>query len=218
MLEADGIEYEIKGRKILSNIYLKAEKGEVTGLVGSNGCGKSTLISIIFGSLKAEYSSVRIDGKKLTKGLHPQQIQYLPQFPIFPKSISVEKSFELYSLDPQSFVQYFKNVKVDSKKKFGDLSKGMQRLIKCFIFLKNPCEVTLLDEPFSFVMPVHIEKIKQLIIEEKHKKTIVITDHMFRHIESICDKIYLIKNARTIPIENSEDLIQHGYLPESFFE
>ncbi|PZP49728.1 MAG: ABC transporter ATP-binding protein [Pseudopedobacter saltans] len=217
MLEADGIEYQIKGKKILSNIYLKAEKGEVTGIIGRNGCGKTTLMNVIFGSLKADYASIRIDGQKLKKGINPEQIQYLPQFTILPDNLSLERIAKLYNIDFSEFAQYFK-LKVPENARFGELSKGSQRLLECYIFLKNPCEVTLLDEPFSFIMPIYVEKIKQLINYQKPNKTIIITDHMFRHVNEVCDKLFLIKNGRTIPIKQQNDLIQNGYLPDNYFD
>ncbi|MFT4202465.1 MAG: ATP-binding cassette domain-containing protein [Chitinophagaceae bacterium] len=216
MLEADGIQYSIKGRSILSNVYIKAEKGLVTGVIGSNGCGKSTLMNIVFGSLEAEYASVRIEGEKLKPGLHAKRIQYLPQFTILPENLTVGTIFRLYGHRLEDFVSCFPNVKVKSNARFGHLSKGTQRLVETYTFLKNDCDITLLDEPFSFNAPVYIEKIKQLIEEQKAAKTIVVTDHLYDHIQSVCDTIYLIYNGRTIAVDGPESLVRYGYLPESF--
>ena len=218
MLEVDGVQYEIKGRKILSDIYLKAETGSVTGIVGRNGCGKTTLLNIIFGSLKADYASIRMDGLKLKQGINPSYIQYLPQFTIFPENLTVEKVGKMYEANLSDFVRYFKFPHLIGQKKIGTLSKGTQRLLECYILIQRKCQVVLLDEPFSFVMPIHIEKIKQLIEQEKQLKTIIISDHMFQHVQSISDCIYLIKDGRSITIQRQEDLIQYGYLPEIFFD
>lgn len=216
MLEADGIQYEISNRNILSNIYLRAEQGEVTAIVGSNGCGKSILLQIIFGSVQAAYASIRINGQKLKPGIHSDRIQYLPQFNIFPENINIDKTFQLYDLNKDDFMSCFPTIQMNGKKKLGELSKGTKRLVETYIFLKNDCAVTLLDEPFSFIMPVHIEKIKELINTQKRVKTILLTDHMFLHIQHVCDRLYLIRNGASLLIARPEDLIQYGYLPVSF--
>lgn len=72
----------------------------------------------------------------------------------------------------------------------------------------------MLDEPFSHVAPLHIEKIKTLINLEKHHKTIIITDHMYQHIIDVSDTIYLIKNGSTQLISNLKELESYKYLSE----
>jgi len=70
----------------------------------------------------------------------------------------------------------------------------------------------MLDEPFSQVMPVHIETIKSIINKENMKKGIIITDHLYEHIIDICDEIYVILNGKTYLTKENGDLIKLGYL------
>lgn len=69
----------------------------------------------------------------------------------------------------------------------------------------------MLDEPFSHVMPIHVDAIKQLILREKHKKGIIITDHMYNHIIDICDDLYVIKDGKTYLTKSAEDVERLGY-------
>ena len=80
LLETDSIQLEFDGRRILSDIYIKCETGKITGLLGRNGEGKSCLMKIIYGSLKAE-KSVRIDKTAYYEVYkHPGLLLYLPQY------------------------------------------------------------------------------------------------------------------------------------------
>jgi ABC-type lipopolysaccharide export system ATPase subunit len=71
---------------------------------------------------------------------------------------------------------------------------------------------TLLDEPFSHIMPLHVDRLKQLIERQKAKKGILLTDHMYRHLLDVSDTLYLMKEGKSIYIKDRENLVLHGYL------
>ena len=70
----------------------------------------------------------------------------------------------------------------------------------------------MLDEPFSQIMPIHIDVIKTLILKEKKNKGIIITDHLYKHITDICDNLYVINNEKTFLTNNVEDLVELEYI------
>jgi ABC-type lipopolysaccharide export system ATPase subunit len=70
----------------------------------------------------------------------------------------------------------------------------------------------MLDEPFSQVMPVHVDTIENIIKEEKHNKGIVITDLLYEHVIGICDEIYVIANVKTYLIKDRNELKNLGYI------
>src|ERR1700744_5305727 len=88
-LQVDSVELSFDDRKILQDIYLDCKKGEVVGLLGRNGSGKSSLLKIIFGTLIPTHKYVSIDKEVLDKGYYQNRIAYLPQINYLPKGIKI---------------------------------------------------------------------------------------------------------------------------------
>jgi len=215
ILEIDNVELYFKDKTILNGIYLKAETGKVTGILGSNGCGKSCLLQIIFGSLKPKYKLVRIDREPILKPLYQTNlVKYLPQYSLIPKNLTLKHIFKIYEVDWLEFVKTFEEFNTFEIYKSTQLSGGQLRLVETYIVLKSTSEIVLLDEPFSHLAPLHIEKISALIDEEKTRKAIIITDHFYRNIMESSDDIYLLKNGSTKLIENILELEDYKYLSE----
>ncbi len=70
----------------------------------------------------------------------------------------------------------------------------------------------LLDEPFTHIMPIHIETVKQLIEREKEMKGIILIDHQYQNVIDICDRIYIIENGKTNKVVTETDFQRFGYL------
>ena len=70
----------------------------------------------------------------------------------------------------------------------------------------------MLDEPFSQVMPIHLNTIKDLIVREAQNKGIIVTDHLYKHIVDICDSLYVINNGETYLTKELTDLEKHEYV------
>lgn len=219
ILEIDNVELYFKEKRILNGIYLKAETGEVTGVLGSNGCGKSCLLSIIFGSLKPKYKLVRINNKPILKPLFQTKlVVYLPQHNFIPEALKLKTIFEIFKVSWKGFINNFDSFSIYINSKFNKLSGGERRLIETYIILKSNSKIVLLDEPFSHLAPLHIEKIKALISEEKQNKAIIITDHMYRQIIDISDNIYFLKGGSSKLIKDLKELEDYKYLNMSTFK
>ncbi|MGC1205029.1 MAG: ABC transporter ATP-binding protein [Flavobacteriaceae bacterium] len=207
IFEIDNVELYFKEKRILNGIYLKAETGKVTGILGSNGCGKSCLLNIAFGHLKPKYKLVRINGKAILKPLYQSKlVAYLPQYNFIPNSIKIKSAFNLFNVSWEDFICLFETFDLFKNSKINKLSGGERRLIETYIILKSDREIILLDEPFSHLAPLYVEKIKVLISQEKNNKAIIITDHMYRHIVDVSDDMYLIKNGHSKLINNLKEL------------
>lgn len=213
ILEVDNVELYFKEKRILSGVYLKGESGQVTGILGSNGCGKSCLLNIAFGNLKPKYKLIRIDSKPVLKPLYlTKNAVILPQLNFTPNQMKLKSAFKIFKVDWMDFINTFESLNISKDMRFNRLSGGERRLVETFIILKSDKPIVFLDEPFSHLAPLHIEAIKTIISEEKQRKIIIITDHMYRHIVDVSDNIYLLKNGCTKKIKNLTELEDYNYL------
>lgn len=213
ILEFDGVQFGFDERPLLSGIYVKCETGKVTGLLGRNGSGKSTLLKIVFGALRAETLSVRINNKPvLPPAFRSREIVYLPQDSFIPNDLSLRKILKLYEVPESRLMESFPELEEDFTLEADELSGGKRRLFEVLLLLYSKAPFCLLDEPFTGLTPVFVERLQEVIQQVKSKKGIVITDHLYRQVISLSDTLYLLVNGKTHLIKNQEDLIQRGYL------
>jgi ABC-type lipopolysaccharide export system ATPase subunit len=211
IMEADSIQLGFNGRKILSDIHLKCETGKITGLLGRNGAGKSCLMKIIYGDLKCE-KSIRFDNMMQYEAFkRPDLILFLPQFNFIPPFLSLKRIFKDFELDFSLFSKRFPEFVNRYKSSAGSLSNGGYRLIELYAVLKSKSHFALLDEPFTHFSPIQIENVKELLIEEKANKGLLITDHMFVHITDICDSLYILTNGKIHLTKSVEEIETFGY-------
>ena len=215
IFEIDNVELYFKQKAILKGIYLKAETGQITSILGSNGSGKSCLLNIAFGTLSAKYSHIRLDTKPVLKPLYLTKIAaFLPQHNFTPNQAKVNTLFTLFNISWTTFINEYPEFKTYKNKTINTLSGGERRVIEIYLILKKNAEIVFLDEPFNGVAPLYIEKIKHLIIEEKRHKAIILTDHRYTDVIAIADTIYLIKNGCSKLIKNLSELEDYKYLPQ----
>lgn len=212
-LEVDSIILEFGNKRVLQDVYLKNQTGEITGLLGRNGTGKTCLLNIIYGELAIIDKSVRLDGKTIFSGFrNPCDFRYLPQFSFIPKNLKIKRIFKDFQLSFNEFIGDFPEFRRYYKVKLRKLSGGEQRLIEVYSILKSKTKFCMLDEPFSHIMPVHAEKIKSILKKEKRNKGIIMTDHLYEHITEICDNLYVISNGKTYLTKDLNDLKILGYI------
>lgn len=212
ILEADSIQLEFNGRRILSSVYLKMETGKITALLGRNGTGKTCLMNIIYGSMSCE-KSVRIDHSSQKKAFErPDLLRYLPQFNFIPPQFSLKKIFNDYGLDYTLFEQGFPEFKSKYHSTMRNLSAGEQRTVALYLILKSSTQFVMLDEPFTHLSPVQIDKAKELIMEEKKHKGILVTDHLYKQVIDIANHIYVLANGYMHLVKTIDDIERYGYV------
>lgn len=215
LLEIDSVILEFGYRRVLQDVYLKSETGKITGLLGRNGTGKSCIFKILFGELMATSQSVRINGNSLiTSSRSPKKIRYLPQSHFIPNYLTIKRVLSDFDVDFADLIFHFPEFKKDYSTKLSNLSSGQKRIIEIFVVVTSKTEFCMLDEPFSQVMPLHVDTIKRIIELEKVNKGIIITDHMYKHITEICDDLYVINSGKTYLTKSDIDLENLGYTPK----
>jgi ABC-type multidrug transport system ATPase subunit len=212
-LEADGIQLEFGFRRILSDIYLLCETGKITGLLGRNGQGKTCLMNIIYGSLQAESKSIRFDNQSFPQAFkRPELLMYLPQFNFIPGSLNLKRLFLDFHLSFGDFEKWFPEFSGKYRSLLKDLSGGQRRLTEVYLVARSSSRFAMLDEPFSHLMPIHIETMTEILAEEKQHKGILVTDHLYQPIVNCADRIYVLTNGKTHLARKMEDLDSLGYI------
>jgi ABC-type multidrug transport system ATPase subunit len=212
VLECDGVQLDFGFNRVLSDIYLKCQEGEIVGLLGRNGSGKSCLMKIIFGMVVPSSKSVRINGIPIMSGFMKSTISYLPQHSFTPRNLKLKEAFRVYGVKTSATINYFGELESYLDLRPSELSGGILRILEIMLVSGLPSRYLLLDEPFSGIMPAHIGKLKEFFRNLRQEKGIVITDHLYRHILEVTDRMYLLANGKTHPISHTDQLITHGYL------
>jgi ABC-type multidrug transport system ATPase subunit len=212
LLEVDCVILEFNSKRVLHDIYMKSETGKISGLLGRNGAGKSCLMKIIYGALIPNDRSVQLNGVSMYSGYrNPDDIRFLPQRSFIPGFLTLKKVFKDFELDFLDFTNEFPGFGKFYNAKLKSLSGGERRIVEIFTTLSSKSKFCILDEPFTQVMPVHIDIIKKLIVREKGNKGIIITDHLYKFITDICDDLYVIANGKTYLTKNLQELETLGY-------
>jgi ABC-type multidrug transport system ATPase subunit len=214
-LEFDSIMLEFKMHRVLSAVHMACNTGEVVGLLGRNGSGKSCLMRIVFGSMAAQSKSVRIDGQYLTGDyMRRKRIAYLPQHDLLPDSVTFATALNLFGVKTERIEKSFPELIACLKQKPDQVSGGQRRIFETLLVLFSDHPFCFLDEPFSGVMPMHVERLSEIISAEKSRKGIIVSDHLHRQVRAIADKLYMLANGKTYPIYSEAQLVELGYLLE----
>jgi len=204
---------------ILSGVYLHCSPGDIIALLGRNGCGKSTLMKIIFGTLRAQHSYIRLNGKRITKAYLSCKVGYLPQHSFLPDDESVERLVRLLIDEPKVVDELLSHDRVQKmkKQKIYQLSGGERRYLELRILMSQPTDFLLLDEPFSGLEPIYKTLISELIMQHSAQKGFVISDHSYHDVLEIASHILLLQNGACRPIVDRKEL-EYFYVPEGTFD
>jgi ABC-type lipopolysaccharide export system ATPase subunit len=215
-LEVDSIRKSFGDKPVLTDIALACKPGDIIGLLGRNGTGKSTLLRIIFGTLFTDYKFIRLNSEILNQPFKSKnKIAYLPQDNFLPKNITVNKVVEVYSddFDQKGFLEDEVLSKV-TRTKIGNLSGGESRYLEVKLLLNLNSIFVLLDEPFNGISPLHAELIKTMILKKSSQKGIILTDHDYRNVLDVANKYYLLFDGGLKSVKTKQNLIDWGYVPQ----
>ena len=219
-LHVDSITKSYNGNPLLSDVFLKCELGEIIGVLGRNGCSKSTLLKIIYGVESSTNKFVRIGDRVIknvsdTKGL----LSFLPQDGYLPYGVRIRTLINCF-LPKESRTILYENdfMKPYLDKKINNLSGGERRIIEVLMMVHSPSKFLLLDEPYTGISPIVKEELNKIILSCKKSKGVIITDHDYESVLNIVDKVVLLKNGNTKHIKNNEELVEYGYLSKERYD
>ncbi len=191
----------------LDNISLELKQGTVLGVIGENGAGKSTLIKLILGLLHKTSGEILVFNKQLEQNETKikEDIGYVSELTALPsdyKPYYIDKVFKkIYpKWNSDEFFKYLDKFKIDQKKKFSDLSRGMRAKLSLATSLCHDAKLLILDEPTSGLDPVVrnevLDILREFMLDETH--SILISSHITSDLESIADEIAFIHNGKLL--------------------
>lgn len=218
-LDVRSVIHSFGKRQVLSSIAFTCRTGDVIGIFGRNGTGKSTLLKILFGTLQANKSEVYIDNELAgAKTAINKQVAYHHQEVFLPKHTTVKNLIPLYFPDgeKQNKLFYDQQINKIENQKVGALSLGQQRYLQFLLILHLDHYFVLLDEPFSMLEPLLKELIKEKIELHKSCKGFIITDHYFADVLQVANIKKVITDGVMKVVDKDTDLIDLGYLSDKF--
>jgi lipopolysaccharide export system ATP-binding protein len=220
-LTAEGLTKLYGRRRVVNEVNLEINPGEVVGLLGPNGAGKTTTFYIIVGLIWPDGGSIYLNGEDISKCpmyiRARKGINYLPQEPSIFRKLTVEENImailETLKLNTDERKERLAELlgELDlfhlSGEKAYSLSGGERRRVEITRALVTSPQYILLDEPFAGIDPLAVTDIQKIIYKLKSKGIgIIISDHNVRETLSVCDRAYII-NEGTVLVEGNPDAI-----------
>jgi len=217
ILHIDSITKSFSEKKILHDVYLSCETGKTVSILGRNGCGKSTLFQIIFGTLKGDTQYIQFNDTILQNQFdRKNRIAYLPQYSFLPKNVKVEHLINLFcNKENTEKLKDLDLIKPHINTTPNKLAGGEVRLLEVLLIIYSSAEFILLDEPFNSLSPKIVSFVKGLIKEQSKVKGFVISDHLYQDVLDISDEVYLLAESYLKPIKDLTELKRFNYLPKN---
>lgn len=209
---------------VLKDISFEVSSGEVVGLIGLNGAGKSTTISEIIGLLQPYQGSVTLDGLQLLENpeSYRRKIGYIPETPILYEELTLQEHLDTVALAyglgeqqelRQRLLQLFR---LEDKLDWYPInfSKGMKQKVMIIAALMIEPSLLIVDEPFLGLDPLAIRDLTTIIAEEKAKGTAVLmSTHVLDSAEKMCDRFVILHHGEILAKGSLEELRQKFSLP-----
>ena len=197
---------------VLRDFSLEIPAGKIIGLLGPNGCGKSTLIKLIAGLLQPTSGEILVDGHPI--GEHSKAvISYLPERTYFSSRMKVEglvKYFEDFyaDFDSERAFKLLGDLGINPKANLNTLSKGTKEKVQLILVMSRNAKLYLLDEPIAGVDPAAREYILSTIVSNYNPEaSIIITTHLITDVEQVLDDfLFLGYGGKILKSGNAEDV------------
>ena len=199
-----------KGHPVLAGLNLQIPAGRIVGLLGPNGCGKSTLIKLIAGLLQPDRGEISVGGHPIGAESNAL-ISYLPERPYFSTNMKVSQLIEFFrefyaDFDVQRAYKLLADLGIDPTAQLKTLSKGTKEKVQLILVMSRNAKLYLLDEPIAGVDPAAREYILSTIVSNYNPgASIVITTHLITDVEQVLDDfVFLGFGGQVLKAGNAE--------------
>ncbi|MBQ0725418.1 MAG: LPS export ABC transporter ATP-binding protein [Cycloclasticus sp.] len=224
-LRAENISKQFNQRKVVDQVSINVNSGEVVGLLGPNGAGKTTSFYMTVGLIKPDSGHVFLDDQDITQSpMHVRAregLGYLPQEPSIFRKLSVEDNILAILQTRHDLSSGQQQLQLDElllefglnhlrKQSAMALSGGERRRLEIARSLATEPRFILLDEPFAGVDPISVIDIQKIIHHLCERGIgVLITDHNVRETLGTCDRAYILNNGKVITEGSAEDILEH---------
>ena len=223
-LEVNKLSKKFNNIEAVKNITFLIEKNKTLGLLGPNGCGKTTSIGMMLGLIKPTSGNVYIDGKDINKSEKSSLlslINFASPYVELPKKLTVKQNLEVYGRlygvknlkDRIIEISEDLNLVLYLNKKTGELSSGQKNRVSLAKSLINKPKLLFLDEPTASLDPDIGDFVRNYIEEYKKKNelTILLASHNMREVERLCNNVIMMKEGKIVDKGTCKELIdKHG--------
>ena len=234
MIEVINLSKSFKNTNAVKSVNFKIKKNHTLGLLGPNGCGKTTTIGMMLGLVSPSKGEILIENKNLNDFRRDEilkRFNFASPYVELPKKLTVKQNLEiygrLYGIKDLSIrineISSDLDIKSFFERKTGELSSGQKNRVSLAKSLINKPEILLLDEPTASLDPDIGDFIRSYIqnYKSKNKVTVLLASHNMNEVERLCDSIIMMKKGKIIDKGTSKELIKkHGRnnLEETFLK
>lgn len=201
-------------QKALNKVSFTIKKGEIVGFLGPNGAGKSTMMRVLTTYYKANSGDAVVNGFNVSQSQQNVQksIGYLPEHnPLYVEMYVKEYlafNANVYKVGKERIVEVIEQTGLtpEAHKKIGQLSKGYRQRVGLAAALLHDPDVLILDEPTTGLDPNQLIEIRKLIRKIGKEKTILLSTHIMKEVEAVCDRVIIINKGEIVADKKLEDL------------
>ena len=208
---------------VLRGLTLSYEEGQIIGLLGPNGCGKTSLIKILTGLIHDYEGTVLIDGQ--APGVYTKSITaYLPERTYLPEWMKAKDAILYFQdfftdFDRVKALEMLKHFGLDENQKIKTMSKGMQEKLQLLIVMSRQSKLYCLDEPLGGVDPATRSGILDIIMNNyAEKSTVLISTHLINDVERIFNSVLMIGEGKVKLNESMNEIRESGRHVEDIFK
>ncbi|MBQ9937059.1 MAG: ABC transporter ATP-binding protein [Oscillospiraceae bacterium] len=205
-----------KNSPVLNGLSISVPAGKIVGLLGPNGCGKSTLIKLIAGLLQADSGEIYVDGQKVGEKT-AAVVSYLPERPYFNFKLKVKDLLKYFSEFYSDFridraEKLLSDLSINKNARLSSLSKGTKEKVQLILVMSRDAKLYLLDEPIAGVDPAARDYILGTIISNYNPEaSIIITTHLITDVEQVLDEFLFMTYGGKILMGGNADATRTKY-------